>query len=267
MQHCTAVCGNGMPCKNTAHYQVGGKLLCGVHSRNKDRKEVPKQKVDKVEIWAEHELTLQPCDEPCIKLFRMAMMKAVPLTPGFRNVFPNNKHQNRRDGFGCSSLSPMKLGPVVHGQPGLPNALNIEVFHQSNKKYKCETMDEFRKTRLTWYTNPPEKIRHKFTGKDKPEYFVWLDKNGKEHHLNHVESRQFYCTFYERLASQTDDYKKLAQMILNGYNLCLCGYDAHELGNIEEDYLDTTKPFGHERVLYCMLIGEYPWRKHKTFDF
>jgi len=36
---------------------------------------------------------------------------------------------------------------------------------------------------------------------------------------------------------------------------------------IEETYLSATKQFGHERVLYSMLLEKYPWRAHKTFAF
>ena len=39
---------------------------------------------------------------------------------------------------------------------------------------------------------------------------------------------------------------------------------------IEDHYLDSSKPFGHELVLYTMLTinpENYPWRKYKTEDF
>jgi hypothetical protein len=58
------------------------------------------------------------------------MMKNPEHIEGFLKVFPNYKHQNRQDGFGCMKLSPKYLGPVDHGQPDLPPALNIENFHQ-----------------------------------------------------------------------------------------------------------------------------------------
>ena len=50
----------------------------------------------------------------------------------------------------------------------------------------------------------------------------------------------------------------------NSYNLNIVGYDGYKpLEDYMEMYLDTTKPFGHEMVLYTMLNEEdrtkYPW--------
>ena len=44
---------------------------------------------------------------------KMKMMKSPDYNKGYLNVFPNFKHQFRTDGFGCSSLSPMSLGPSL----------------------------------------------------------------------------------------------------------------------------------------------------------
>jgi hypothetical protein len=98
-----------------------------------------------------------------------------------------------------------------------------------------------------------------------------VDKDKKEHRLNYIQSRQFYCTFYERLASVEPDFTKLQQLKDTGTNLQIIGYDAHPIvGIVEDAYLDPSAPFGHELVLYTMLTEEpanWPWRKHKTFDF
>ena len=61
------------------------------------------------------------------------MMKKPELIDGYLNVFPNYKHQNRKDGYGCAKLSPKSLGPVNHGMPNLPIAKNIENYHQFAK--------------------------------------------------------------------------------------------------------------------------------------
>ena len=68
-------------------------------------------------------------------LFKMQHKKAVGFEDGYLNVFPNYNHENRKDGYGCPSLSPMILFPVDHGQPVLPVAQNLENFHQGNKFY------------------------------------------------------------------------------------------------------------------------------------
>jgi len=172
----------------------------------------------------------------------------------------------------------------VHGQPGLPLALNIENFHQGSKCFREETLPDsddpsplYYENRLRFYGDAVPH-RHKYKGdganKNAPLYFVWVDRDGKDHRLTYVESRQFYCTFYERLAGVQQDYAKLRDMIAGGTDVCICGYDAAPLGpgeTIADAYLDASKPFGHERVLYAMLTVAdpelLPWRQHKTFDF
>jgi hypothetical protein len=74
------------------------------------------------------------------------------------------------------------------------------------------------------------------------------------------------------LASKQSDFKKLQDLIKNGTNIQICGYDGRSIGHrsIEEEYLDPSKPFGHELVLATMLTEKpenYPWKKYKTFDF
>jgi hypothetical protein len=224
-----------------------------------------------------------------VALTRMFRMRAVPTLPGYTKVFPNYRHQNRSDGLGCAALSPMSLGPVEHGQPGLPAARCVENFHQGSKCFR-EEVDRhgapsalFHENRLRFYEDE-EPHRHKYKGtgtnKNVPLYFVWVASDGAEHRLSYIESRQFYCTFYERLARETEDYARLEHLLDEGYDLQLCGYDAHDVPLAHKDeeplvavgraYLDPTKPFGHERVLYAMLMCprgrevDLPWRKHAT---
>ena len=66
---------------------------------------------------------------------RMVGRGAPLLVPGVLNVFPNWRHAKREDGLGLERLSPKFLGPVRHGQPGLPDARTIEAFHQANKVF------------------------------------------------------------------------------------------------------------------------------------
>jgi|SRR5688500_1109516 len=277
-------------CKNKAYFKGN---LCGVHSRRLASK-VPLPKRPKEEVlrlkensFLEHKISIDAAIERNkeagkkgqVILYRLQMMKSPGYVDGFVNVFPNYRHENRSDGYGCSALSPMKLGPVEHGQPDLPICKNIENFHQGSKCFQQEVDDPdlFKKNRETFY-NDEEPHRHKYKGTEKnkniPKYFVWIDGNGKEHHLDYVTSRQFYCNFYERLASVQEEYKKLLDMVENGTNIRICGYDAHEIkpGEQEKAYLDKDKAFGHERVLYTMITmsndkDNYPWRKYKTFDF
>ena len=69
---------------------------------------------------------------------KFRMMKKPEYKKGYLNVFPNSKHQDRKDGFGCASLSPKSLGPVQHTMPNLPPAFNIENYHQFAKFWAFE---------------------------------------------------------------------------------------------------------------------------------
>jgi hypothetical protein len=267
--------------------------VCGVHSKRGPRTELLHRSADEgaaikaAQRQHEDELIEQTRQENLragrrgqVILSRLLMMREPEFIPGFRRVFPNYKHQGRTDGFGCKRLSPMSLGPVKHGQPGLPDALNIENLHQGNKCFQEEVDAQgnptalYYENRLKFYLDPiPHRHKYTGTGKNKniPLYFIWVDPTGQEHRLNYIESRQFYCTFYERLASLEPDQARLRQMLDDGYNLQICGYDAHPVTrSIEEEYLDPSRPFGHELVLYTLLTHspeQYPWRKYQTFNF
>jgi hypothetical protein len=214
---------------------------------------------------------------------KLRMFQTPDRHSGYLKVFPNNKHQNRKDGFGCCSLSPMRLGPIIHNQPGVPNSLNLENFHQGSKCFTEEYDAKEKKPSALYYKNrdtffkDTEPHRHKYKGLDKknkniPLFFVFIDANGKEHHLSYVESRQFYCNFYERLAVKTKDFQVLLDKLKDGQNLQICGYDGRDIKeqDIEKEYLNPNAPFGHELVLYTLLIfhlrkfdlKELPWRKH-----
>src|SRR5205085_6463306 len=147
------------------------------------------------------------------------------------------------------SLSPMSIGPIDHGQPGLPPSLNLENFHQGNKKFPCETVEQFLETRLALYQSPfPQ--RHKFKGVGNiPEFSVWIDKNGVQWQIDYITSRQFYCNFYERFVSIHQDFQELRSLLEQGYDLVICGPDAHSMNDVNEAYLNPVNPFGHERVL------------------
>ncbi|KAH3765330.1 hypothetical protein Pelo_2854 [Pelomyxa schiedti] len=295
-------CSRAPKCKNKAYWFLHNEALCGVHARapkgpikDKEGQRVPLPKRPRREQQeiaqrekAAHSATVEVARLENLKagrvgrvaLYRMRMMTSPPNEKGWMKVFPNFKHGNRTDGFGCMHLSPKFLGPVEHGQPGLPPALNIENFHQCFPEELAEDRVNpgplFYKNRLQFYTDPTPH-RHKYknnnnTNPNIPVYFVWVDKDGTEHHLNYIQSRQFYCNFYARMASQQAEYHQLVEMYKNGTNLCICGYDAFPLVSqtVQQAYLDASKPFGHERVLYAMLTtkeDDWVWKKYKTFDF
>jgi hypothetical protein len=274
----------GQLCANKAYYEQNGLYLCGTHS-NGIRVQLPKatseeKKEAQLERLTDHMASLTLNSQAArvynrqgrVILFKMHHRKAVQFVDGYLNVFPNYNHETRKDGYGCASLSPMSLGPVDHGQPGLPVSQNLENFHQGNKFYPGEDPKVFQISRLAFY-NDVVPHRHKFTSADKPLYSVWIDKQGVEHHIDYVTSRQFYCTLYERLVRKQKALSELIRMLTEGINLRICGFDADSIENLEDietAYLDSSQRFGHERVLCTMFTlpaEKYPWIKYKSFDF
>lgn len=183
---------------------------------------------------------------------------------GFKMIFPN-KDDGGRDG-GMATLSPMRLGPVKHGQAGLPDALLLENFWQQSKQYADETDAEFVSNQKKMFADATPH-RHKRRGV-KPLGWVWVDpKTGRRHVLGWVEARQFYCNYYERLVRSQPEWLELERMVAAGQSVCICGYDARDVR-----YDDPNYAFAHEAVLATMLRhptqeSEWPWRKAKTFDF
>jgi hypothetical protein len=293
-EKCQGFTASGKKCNNKTYFRSQGKYLCGVHSKkDKDRKQLEKDpnakknrelllkaRQDKVEEVA-HE-NREAGREGRVICEGLRIMKEVPHHDGYLKIFPNFKHQNRNDGVGMKSLSPMSLGPIDHGQPGLPVALNLENFHQQSKMYKAEADEDghvtkkFIKGQKNGFLDPIPHRHKSVDGKSMkgqvPVGWVWTREDGTKVYYTYVECRQFYCNYFERLASKENDFKALQKMIRDGYNLQITGYDGYPVGeSIMEHYLDPTRPFGHEMVIYTMLVvknkEDYPWRVHKTEDF
>lgn len=289
---CSATKRNHEKCENYAYYEG---ILCGVHSKSKiPLPKDPYAKAKKITQLAEHETLIEKiaaenrdaglCGH--ISMAKMRMMKTTPLKPGYTNIYPNYRDGCKKDGLGIPSLSPKSMGPIEHGQPGLPPSKNLENLHQGNKCFQEELnldknpTDIFYERRLKMY-NDNTPWRHKFDkykelaapggNKNIAKYSVWIDIDGTELHLTYFESRQIYCVLYEKYALENPDYIKLRQMLSDGYNLQICGYDAYNEiipteKKFEDYYRDTSRPFGHEMVLCAMLLGFRPWIKHITLS-
>lgn len=294
-QSCEARYQKGDACRNQCYWEADGKLLCGVHSnRNKRRKKLPanpaKKEMEKQEALQRFKAILAASSknreskrkgDVCVGKLRM--MKPPPHKLGYLTVFPNYRHGGRRDGHGAPELSPMSLGPVVHHQPGLPDALNIENYHQFNKVFPCEVDDngdpkpEFYRRQREAYLDPVPH-RHKFPAKElqrmagkggnknAPLYTVHLTPEGEEKRYSYLECRVFYCRQYEKLALKTEAFRKLREMVDDGTNIQVVGYDGHPCAPTKEAllkaYRDPSQPFGHEMVLYSLLVlqpKDYPW--------
>ena len=224
---------------------------------------------------------------------KMKMMKKVEHREGYLAVFPNFKHGGRTDGIGLPNLSPKAIGPIIHPQPGLPPAGNLENFWQFLKCFPSEVdingnpLQKFFETQLKGYLDEtPHRHKEEATG-NIPLYILWrlpdIIVNGvvtpQYKRLSYFEARQIYCTYYERFVTKMPEFIDLVSRLDNGYNLNLIGYDGYEVvvpeGITHKDYLeqcykDISRPFGHELVLYTLLTeGEegYPWRKYTTEIF
>ncbi len=277
-------------CTNYAYFISNNTLMCGVHSKkDKNREKLPtnpNKKQMEEDLLKEREKEIENSAKlnkengkiGYVIVSKMFMMKNPEYVKGYLNVFPNYKDQNRKGGFGCMKLSPKSLGPVIHNMPGLPPANTIENYHQFSKFWKFELDDDsnilekYKKERIKAYKSL-EPMRHKYDTKtlkqynkniNIPEFSMYYDKDGNEHRYNYLQCRYFYCHFYQLLVVKENDFKELKEKIKNGINLNISGYDGYSVSDkLYEHYLDTSKPFGHELVLYTMLVQEnssqYPW--------
>jgi hypothetical protein len=286
---CQAYKRDGNSCGNWAYYSQDGQYLCGVHSKENMRQQLPtnphKNEMKQAQMQADMKVIQQYALDNKTKglkgsvtCYHMRMMKPVENKTGFLNIFPNFKHGSRTDGLGMPSLSPMSMGPINHSQPSLPPAMNLENMHQGNKCFPNEVNpdgqpnQQYYASRLAMYQDEiPHRHKESSDHKNAPIYSVWVTKCGQELHLSYIESRQIYCHFYEQFALKSPDFHKLKQMIDDGYNLQICGYDAYvPTKSLDEHYLDPSRPFGHEMVLYTLLTIEppqYPWSKYQTLSF
>lgn len=289
---CTEIKRNGERCNNKAYYVDNIFLRCGVHSNKSTRQELPKNpnknKIKEDKIDSERNRAIEVAEnnrkldvKGKLIVTKLYMMKEPHNVDGYYKIFPNFKHGNRKDGYGCPNLSPKALGPVNHIMPNLPPAKTLENFHQFAKVFPFETDDnglikeKYFGVRRDGY-NDPIPHRHKYDPKilknnkkeknniNIPLYSVYYDKHGIEYRYNYFESRYFYCKVYERLTTELPELRYLRDLLNSGYNLNIVGYDGYNVNkSLWECYCDTSKPFGHELVLYTLLVEEdsknYPW--------
>lgn len=302
-------------CENFAYFYLPEKdqMLCGIHSRSvKNRQKLPKNPKKSTDRIQFNESWKQECDKIAqensalgkigrVECSKLKMMKLPTNIQGFVKVFPNFKHDNRKDGYGCKSLSPKAIGPIDHKQPNLPLSKNLENFHQFNKVFPWEVdengeiLECFFKAQTDAY-NDEQPHRHKFslneikkrkrdtndkTNINTPLFSVHMTKDGQLKKFSYLESRFFYCHHYEMMATKLEQFLQLKDMKQKGYNLQIVGYDAYPLLKLNPDesdvemfdrfYNDVSKPFGHELVLAALLILDdpltYPWNRFFHLNF
>lgn len=280
-------------CARAAYFAQSGAARCGRHADRGVRKPLPKNPGRAARLAAEYAVHRTTVDTAgaaraaagergavtCCKMTMFQGQRPV-FVDGAVNVFPNFKHANRYGGMGMPSLSPKAMGPVDHGQPGLPAALNLENFHQFSKIFDGESMADFRVAQRAAFRDPVPH-RHKplaLAGKDKNKNknlcrgWVWTRADGTAVVKSYVECRQFYCNYYARFAAALPALATLRAALAAGTSLRICGYDGHPYAPdaMADHYLDDARPFGHEAVLFTMLTlpeDAWPWRVHKDEEF
>jgi hypothetical protein len=183
---------------------------------------------------------------------------------GYLCVLPNAQHGSNtykyetHGAVGYPSLSPKKLGPVLHGVKCLPQAKTIEDYHQLSKVFKMD-LDSEQNTTVAWFEQRRKGYeegkgeRHSPSkGTDEgnaPEFSVYYNlETGDAKTFDYIQCRLFYCVWMEHLAPLTDAFKDLQEKIRGGTNVLICGYDGYAEGvvNLDDHYKDETRPFGHE---------------------
>lgn len=290
-------------CSRKCYWQVGKDYFCGFHADKtkrialKPNPNIAEQRKEKYTLFLKEAQKF--CDRGKVgKLIvrRSKMFGETILEKGYFTVLPNFRAKSSSNLIiAAKELSPMFLGPIIHGQKDLPDSCNLENFHQFNKVFSCE-VDEDENVLPIWFErqlegyNNPVPQRHKL-GKTKAEHLKAIGKSSDENpnhclyslfknpktdklqKYSYLKSRVFYCTYYERLVKNQDKYKMLLKMYKSGAKLLISGFDARNVDSATIDdiydwYNDAARPFGHEMVLYTMLKLHdqpemYPWRNTK----
>lgn len=119
--------------------------------------------------------------------------------------------------------------------------------------------------------NENEKKTAQVNASDPHTFSVWITPTGELKKMAYVKSRQIYCHAFELLVQREPDWIKLTNLIRDGTNICICGFDAQPLNRSSNvRYLDASRPFGHEDVIITMLLDPpetWPWKVHRTETF
>jgi hypothetical protein len=274
-------------CGRFCGWKNGNEYTCGMHKKKdvvyekvkklKDEKQKQREK-ENLKRRKQHKVTVERqklknnkngkkglviCDKKIHYRAKNVIDKRDPLHDGFLNINV------------CSSakgiwkeLSPMYLGndvgiPTSETEDGSKDGkkltfLNIESLWQSMKKYENESWEDYYETRVEWSKHKKGKRRKQFgkkANRNIPEFSYWKGKK-----LSYMEARKsIYCPLYAKYVVKTEAYKRLKSLLNQGYNLCIIGYDGRIIDDLKKEFNDSSKPFGHEIVLVCLLRGVKPW--------
>jgi hypothetical protein len=149
-QRCVGICSSRADKSQCTHKAFFEGQLCKRHARNikncpllpenpdKDQLSLAKDVWNAARVLVVAEQNKRAKRRGEVVCTKLKMRHPPEHIDGYRKVFPNYRHANRADGYGCATLSPMSMGPIKHGQPGLPDAQNLENLHQANKVFMSE---------------------------------------------------------------------------------------------------------------------------------
>jgi len=205
--------------------------------------------------------------------YRTSADKTWPQAEGFQNI---NVCSGAHGIW--NQLSPMRLGPIDYEGDEFTegkevSVKNLENLWQFSKVWTGEVDSEGNPTKefcerrkLGWNQEKGQRHVKKGNGVNRnvPLFSFW-----KGEQLSYLEARkEIYCPIYAELVTETKAFKKLEEMLNAGYNIQILGYDGYDVeGNsLEECFLDVSKPFGHELVLYALLKGNPVWEHNVEIE-
>src|SRR5687768_8184517 len=186
-------------CYRTIRHKIEGFSFCDIHTNNistkgyvtnlvpdsvltilltlKAKKMVEDDTIERFRIENEVENR-----RGTVVLYTVERTKITECNRGFLRIFPSYTMKDRRDeGYICKGLTPKTLGPVVHGQPGLPIAMTLENFNYGNMCFHRELDIHgepgtlFKKNRLAFYKRSTVSNYKLDKNEGAPKYFVWVN--------------------------------------------------------------------------------------------
>ena len=275
---CEGVKKDKSACGNFATYEFNSHLYCGMHCKSKQRVALSPKKKDMKTITESRKLLIDTLTKKVnetadmnkclgktgdVEMLKIAHFEKINYKDGVWCVFPINKFSNRKDGFGCSALDHALLGPVKYENI---TCFNLQNFYEGSAVYLTD-LDEQKNLKKEFFDQQTKAfgnaVGSKRDIKGVIQYFYVASQQsgtvGKQYSI--MEFRQLYCELYEKFVEKKDDFLKLKQMIADGKNLCICGFNNYD----SVDYSDATKTFDYCCVLRSMLIEtKYPWVKVDT---
>jgi hypothetical protein len=195
-------------------------------------------------------------------------MLPIPLVQGYLDVAVTLAQPKQFTGHLALKLHPGAIGPITHGEPGLPRARYLDNYYNAHMCFSRESYKHFSRYRREMFrerrVHTPKKVQYPQFETDEIAYFSWRMPNGKRRRLTLVQSRQVFCNIYARKVVRVPAYTAISDMLKAGTNIRIVGYAPCPFDGrpLEQIYLDPAAQIGHEFVLVCLLRGEAPWKTH-----